>query len=341
MAEEARKHRVALLVSAPVSAFDMSAATMAFTQARTADGRAAYEIEVCTPRPGALTGHEGVEVVVRRGVEVLAAADTVLVSGQIKGPGTDEAHAALRAAAERGARVASLCGGAITLAEAGLLPHGSEAAVNWRFADDFRRRFPGVRVRTDIIYTDTPPYTGSGHGGTADLCFALIRADHGVAAANDLGRRIIAAPPRHGSAGQRVPAAAASARTSLSLAATRAWASAHLDEPLTLAALARHARTSVRTLSRRWQEETGSSPLRWVLRQRLDLARELLETTDLTVEQIARRAGLGSADSLRHHLVADTGQTPTDYRRGVAERGAADREAVERKAASPAPRLPV
>ncbi|NGN63550.1 helix-turn-helix domain-containing protein [Streptomyces sp. A7024] len=324
MADETRPHRVALLVSAPLSTFDMAAATMAFTQASTADGRPAYEIEVCTARPGTLAGYEGVEVVVRGGLDTLAEADTVLVSGHAEGPGADETHAALRAAAARGARLASLCGGAVTLAEAGLLPHGSEAAVNWRFADDFRRRFPDIRVRTDILYTETAPYIGSGHGGAADLCFALIRNDYGTAVANDLGRRIIAAPARHASAGQPLPTAA-QARSALSLAATRAWASAHLDEPLTLAALARHARTSVRTLSRRWQEETGSSPLRWVLQQRLNLAQELLESTDLTVERIARRTGLGSPDSLRHHLVAATGLTPTGYRK---------------RSASPAPPLP-
>jgi transcriptional regulator GlxA family with amidase domain len=305
-------HRIAVLVAPPVSTFDMSVPELAFGPVR-AGGAPAYEVRVCAADPGIVAGLGGVELVIRHGLEAVAAADTVIVSGPGDGaPPDPRLLAALRRAAGAGTRLASVCTGTFLLADAGLLD-GREATTHWMFAAELARRHPRVRVRSDVLYVADGVWTSAGHAGGADLCLHLIRTDHGAAAANEAARRIVAGPIRDGDQKQRFDAPLPPGRGT-SLTATRAWVLEHLREPLTLAGLAAHAGVSTRTLTRRFRAETGLSPLRWILRQRVERARELLETTDLTVEQVARHSGLGTADSLRQHLDRTVGLTPTAYR---------------------------
>lgn len=162
--------------------------------------------------------------------------------------------------------------------------------------------------------SDGPVFTSAGLTAGIGLCLHMIPSDHGAAVANQGARMAVLAPVRP-SGRARFIRTPLPPETGASLADTRAWAGQRLDQPLTLTDLAQHARNSVRTLTRRFHAETGLSLLQWLLHQRLDLARELPETTDLPIDVVAARSGLGSADSMRRHLVRRVGLTPTAYRR--------------------------
>jgi transcriptional regulator GlxA family with amidase domain len=182
-------------------------------------------------------------------------------------------------------------------------------------SEAFRRRYPNVQLEPDVLFVeDGPVLTSAGLAAGIDLCLHIVRSDHGATVANQAARLAVVAPVRPGGQAQFIRAPLPP-ETGASLAATREWAAQRLDQPLTLTDLARHARNSVRTLTRRFHAETGLSPLQWLLHQRLDLARELLEITDLPIDVVATRSGLGSADSMRRHLVRRVGLTPTAYRR--------------------------
>ncbi|WP_229795194.1 GlxA family transcriptional regulator, partial [Saccharothrix coeruleofusca] len=220
---------------------------------------------------------------------------------------------ALRAAAARGARVMSICTGAFVLAAAGLL-EGRRATTHWMHADNFRALFPSVDLDPDVLFVDGGDVlTSAGVGAGVDLCLHLVRNDHGSEVANRAARRCVVPPWRPGGQSQfivrPVPEVAGT-----STAPARAWALERLHEPLDLRALADHARMSVRTFTRRFREETGVSPGKWIAQQRVERARHLLETTDLPVDQVARHAGFGTGAALRQQLAAALGVSPTAYR---------------------------
>ncbi|GHH61354.1 AraC family transcriptional regulator [Kitasatospora indigofera] len=313
-------HRIAVVAVAPVTAFDLSIPELVFGAAEVAGGPA-YEVLVCAPEPGPVETTGSLRVVVPHGLEVLAGADTVMVTGSGSRAEADpRVLAALRAAAGRGARIASICTGAFVLAQAGLLD-GRSATTYWVQAGALGHRFPSVRVLPDVLFVeDGPVLTSAGLTAGIDLCLHMVRADHGASVANAVARLTVVSAVRHGGQEQSVgrPVAAADGR---SLAATRGWALDRLDRPLSSAELAAHAGVSVRTLHRRFLAEAGVSPLQWLLTQRIERARELLESTDLSVEQVAGRSGLGGADSLRRHLVQRVGLTPRAYRAKFARPG--------------------
>jgi transcriptional regulator GlxA family with amidase domain len=307
-------HRIVVIAVPPVTAFDLSIPELIFTPVE-ADGRPAYDIQVCTAEPGILRSAGAFDVSVQRGLEAVAEADTVMVTG---GAGREDVPpavlTALREAAAAGKRIASICTGAFVLAEAGLL-EGRRATTYWAKSDVFRRRYPAVRLEPDVLFVeDGPVLTSAGLAAGIDLCLHMIRSDHGAAAANEVARLAVVAPVRPGGQAQFIETPLP-AETGVSLAETRAWAMQRLDQQLTLTDLARHAHNSVRTLTRRFRDETGVSPLQWLLHQRIIRARELLESTDLPMDAVAARSGLGSADSMRQHLVRRVGLTPTAYRR--------------------------
>ncbi|GIJ57805.1 GlxA family transcriptional regulator [Virgisporangium aurantiacum] len=307
-------HRIAVVAVPPVTTFDLSIPELIFGAVEVG-GRPAYEVRICTAEPGVLPGSGSLAVIVHDGLDVVSAADTVMVTGTSARDGLDpRVPAALRGAAAAGKRIASICTGAFVLAAAGLLD-GRRATTYWAQSADFRRRYPAVRLEPDVLFVeDGPLLTSAGLAAGIDLCLHMIRADHGAAVANAVARRAVVAPVRPGGQAQFIETPLPPERGT-SLAGTRAWVLGHLDDPLTLTDLARHARTSVRTLTRRFRTETGLSPLQWLLHQRIDRARELLEATDLPMDLVARRSGLGSADSLRQHVLRRTGLTPTAYRR--------------------------
>lgn len=307
-------HRIAVVAVPPVTTFDLSIPELIFGAVEVA-GRAAYQVRVCTAEPGIVATTGRLAVVVDDCLDVIGTADTVMVTGTSARDDLDpRVSAALRDAAASGRRIASICTGAFVLAEAGLL-HGRRATTYWVQSADFRRRYPTVNLVADVLFVeDGPVLTSAGLAAGIDLCLHMIRADHGAAVANAIARRAVVAPVRPGGQAQFIETPLPPERGT-SLAEVRAWTQARLDQPLALVDLARHASTSVRTLTRRFRAETGLSPLQWLLHQRVDRARELLETTDLPMDLVATRSGLGSADSLRQHLLRRTGLTPTAYRR--------------------------
>jgi transcriptional regulator GlxA family with amidase domain len=310
-------HQVAVLALDGVVTLDLGVPPQVFGAARYSDLERLYEVRVCTPGGGPVRAAGGFSIVPDHGLDLFDRADTVIVPGIHVGSdqlgGTAEVRAALRAAAGR-ARVMSICTGAFVLAAAGLLD-GRRATTHWAHAELFRSRYPEVKLDPDVLFVDDGDVlTSAGVAAGFDLCLHVVRRDHGSEAANRAARRCVVPPWRDGGQSQFIERPVPSPGDTTT-APTRAWAEAHLDQPLELAALARHAQMSVRTFTRRFREETGLSPGRWLLRQRVEHARRLLETSDLAVDAVARRAGFGTAASLRQHLHATVGVSPGAYRR--------------------------
>jgi transcriptional regulator GlxA family with amidase domain len=306
-------HRVVVLLVPPIVPFDTAIPGQVLNEAVDADGRRLYDVRVCTADPGQVPTGDDYTIGVSRGLDELAGAQTVIVPGTLRRSGIDpRVLDALRTAAGR-ARLVSICTGAFVLAEAGRLD-GRPATTYWRRAAEFADRFPKVDLDPNVLYVDDGDIlTSAGLAAGIDLCLHLIRRDHGAAAANAAARGVVVAPFRAGGQAQFLPTPVPRADDQ-SLAATRAWAAGRLDRRITLDDLAAHAHVSIRTLTRRFREQTGLSPLQWILHERVTRARELLETTGIGIEEVARLSGLGTADSLRAHLLRSIGLTPTAYR---------------------------
>ncbi|MEU0075311.1 helix-turn-helix domain-containing protein [Streptomyces sp. NPDC006332] len=313
MPEQSAPHRIAVIAPSPVSMFNLAIPEMLFGKVER-DGRPGYEVVICAAEPGPLPTTGGLDLHVPHGLDAVRDADTVLVAGT-GAPFEPEPRivAAVREAADAGTRIASLCTGAFQLAEAGLL-QGRKATTYWAHAEELRTRYPQVELCADVLYVQDGPYlTASGYAAGIDLCLHLIRTDYGAAIANQVARLALVAPVRPGGQTQFTQTPLPPERGT-ACADTRGWAMRNLDKPLTLADLARYSGVSVRTLTRRFHAESGVSPLQWLLHQRLERAKELLETTTLPMDQVARACGLGTADSLRAHVARRTGLTPSSYR---------------------------
>ncbi|MDQ0934282.1 GlxA family transcriptional regulator [Streptomyces turgidiscabies] len=306
-------HRVAVIAVPPATTFDLSIPELVLGE-MTVNGRRGYEVRVCTARPGPVATSGSLRVAVPHGLAAADDADTVIVTGTGAREDIDpRVLASLRNASAAGKRVVSICTGAFVLARAGLLD-GRSATTYWAKSEEFRRRFPEVTLRPDVLFVeDGNVLTSAGLSAGIDLCLHLVRTDYGPAAANAVARLVVAPPVRPGGQAQFI-ATPLPPENGTSLADTRAWALERLHEPLTRTTLAAHARTSVRTLTRRFHDETGLSPLQWLLHQRVNRAQELLEIKDLPMDQVARLSGLTTTDSLRQHLAKRTGLTPTAYR---------------------------
>lgn len=310
-----RLHRVVALLNPPQSPFELGCAAEVFGTVLP-DVPARYSFRICAERPGPLRTTIGYPVLVDAGLSALEEADTVIVPGwqPPSAPVPSAVIAALRAAHRRGARIVAICTGAFVLARAGLLD-GRRASTHWRHADRLAATFPQIEVDPDVLYVDHGDVaTSAGTGAGIDLCLHLVRSDHGAAYAAQIARNMVLPPHREGSQLQYA-AQPAPARTDESLAPLLEWATSHLDSPLPLDRLAERAGLSIRTLARRFTEQLGVSPGQWLLRQRLEAARVLLEQTDLSVEAIATRVGLTSAVNLRRRFRAHLGTTPGAYRR--------------------------
>jgi len=311
-------HHVAALIATEVVAFDLAIPAQVF-------GREPerYTWSVCAPGgPCAVPTETGFDVVAPQGLEALERADTVVVPGigDRAWPPPAEALDALRAAAGRGARVASICTGAFVLAAAGLLD-GRRATTHWRYADRLAADFPAVTVDPGVLFVDDGDVlTSAGVAAGIDLCLHLVRTDHGAEVANAIARRMVVAAHREGGQAQFVERPLP-AEAGQGLAVTRAWMLEHLAEPLTVADLARHAGYSPRSFARRFVAETGATPLQWLIGQRVSEAQRLLERTTLGIDAVAARAGFGTAAALRKHFTRALATSPTAYRRTFATRG--------------------
>jgi transcriptional regulator GlxA family with amidase domain len=258
----------------------------------------------------------GYQVLPEHDASILRTADTVIIPGILGGQPREEGVLSpdLAAALDGlSARMVSICTGAFVLAAAGLL-QGRPATTHWMHAEAFRTLFPDVKLDADVLYVDDGDVlTSAGNAAGIDLCLHIVRRDHGSSVANRVARRTVVAPWREGGQSQFIEPTPDAEGTGT--ARTRAWALERIAEPLTLDDLATHAAMSVRTFTRRFRDETGLSPARWLTSQRVAVARRLLESTDLPVERVAAEAGFGTTASLRQHLHAVIGVAPLAYRR--------------------------
>ncbi|WP_206784569.1 helix-turn-helix domain-containing protein [Amycolatopsis sp. MtRt-6] len=300
-------HAVALAATDGMLSFELTIATEVFGD----DPR--YGFAVCGSAP-VRVGRFLLEP--DDGLDRLTRADTVIVPGWAdvdSAPPADLVDA-VRAAHARGARVASLCTGAFVLAAAGLLD-GLRATTHWAHTDVLAARYPAVTVDPDVLYVDNGQVlTSAGKAAAMDLCLHLVRADHGPAAANAIARLLVVPPHRAGGQAQFVPAPVPS-RDDHPLSALLPWITARLDRPLTVEDLARQANMSSRHLGRHFRSATGTTPLQWLLNQRIRRAQELLENTDASVDAVAEAVGMGTATTLRRHFNRTVGVPPDTYRR--------------------------
>ncbi|WP_373284496.1 GlxA family transcriptional regulator [Cnuibacter physcomitrellae] len=305
--------RVAVLVLEGAKPLDVGIPAQVFT---TRDSMP-YEVRVCGAEKGIVAGGDGLAYAVEHGLEALEWADIVFVPGYRHPDRTRPPLAvleALTAAHARGARLAAISTGAFALAATGLLD-GRRATTHWHYTAALARTHPLITVEENVLFVDEGDVlTSAGAASGIDLCLHVIRGDLGVGPSNHAARRLVAAPYRSGGQAQYVPRTVPE-QLGERFAATREWAIAHLHEPLTLAALARQAAVSPRTLSRQFLADSGYTPMQWLLRVRVDAARELLERSERSVDQIAADVGLGTAANLRMHFQRILGTSPGAYRR--------------------------
>lgn len=311
-----RKHAVAMLAAHPAPAIELAVPTAVFgaphpTLMPDLHGvRGWYETRMCggdletaRTRGGAVDA------------DVLASADTIIVAAgpDVPPDPQPQVRRVLQEARARRARIVGVGTGAFVLAAVDMLA-GRRATTHWSAIDELRRRHPEVVVDDAVLYTeDDGVFTSAGASATLDLCLELVRRDHGAAVAGSVARWLVAPPQRAGEQPQCV--AAALPDTGDRLADLLGWVLARLDQPLTLADLARAAGVSARTLARRFHASLGTTPLQWILAQRIRLAQELLESTALPVDRIAERSGFGSPGNLRQQFTKALGMSPQRYRR--------------------------
>ncbi|WP_104986264.1 GlxA family transcriptional regulator [Sorangium cellulosum] len=307
-------HVVAVVALDGVVPFDLSTPCDVFGRVRLPGGRAGYQVRVCGVTPEVNAG--AFDLRTRWGLDELARADTIFLPGitDLAAPVPADLLHVVRAAAAAGARIASICTGAFLLAATGLLD-GLRATTHWRAAGELARRHPAIEVDPDVLYVDAGQFlTSAGAAAGLDLCLHIVRRDYGSAVAADTARISVMPLERDGGQAQFIlhppPAPEGS-----SLEPLLRWLEESLHEPLTLEAMARRAALSVRTLSRRFREQTGTTPLQWLLRARVRRAQHLLEITGQPVDSIAAKVGFGSATALREHFQRFVGTSPQAYRR--------------------------
>ena len=313
----ASKRSVAVLAYDGLCTFEFALAVEIFGLRRPELGVPWYDFKVCAVEPGPLRAEGGITMLARHGLRAIESASTVVVPGwrhELEEP-PPAVIASLRRAHARGARLISICSGAFVLAATGLLD-GKRATTHWQYAKLFAERYPRVHLMPDVLYVDEGRLlTSAGSAAGLDLCMHVVRKDYGAAIANEVARRLVIAPHREGGQAQFVPEPVAPTESGSPLSPVLEWALRNLREPISVRRLARRAGMSERTFCRRFFDQLGTSPARWLIGQRVIAAQRLLETTGLEVETIADRIGMGSATNLRHHFRAQVRTTPTRYRR--------------------------
>ena len=289
---------VAAVVLDGVEPFELGVVCEVFGTDRSDDGLPVYDFAVVAGEPGPLRTSQGFTLSTPHGLDRLATADLIAVpalsGSRVTRPSQLPAPllAELRRGVDRGARVLSVCNGAFVLGAAGLLDD-RRCTTHWHQTDTLARLFPAAKVDPDVLYVDDDPvFTSAGTAAGIDACLYLVRKEHGSKVANAIARRMVD-----------------------TLKDVMSWLVRHLELPVTVDDLARRAAMSPRTFARRFVQETGTTPQRWLTSQRILLAQELLEETDATIEAVAARSGFGNATALRHHFRIWRSTTPQAYRR--------------------------
>jgi transcriptional regulator GlxA family with amidase domain len=299
---------------------DLATPCDVFGLARRADGRCVYDVRVCSAARRVASLHLTLDVPWR--LSSISRAHTVIVPGvdDLDRRPPDDVLRAIRGAAARGARVASICTGAFVLAASGALD-GKRATTHWRAAAELARRHPRVTVDPDVLYVDNGKVlTSAGAAAGFDLCLHLVRRDLGAEAAAAVARAAVMPLERAGGQSQFI-VHAPPAIDGGSLEPVLEWLGRNLDKELALGVIARRASMSTRTLSRRFREQVGTTPKQWVARARIRRAQQLLETTDRSIERVASDVGFRSATVLREHFGRIVGTSPQSYRRSFGASG--------------------
>jgi AraC family transcriptional activator FtrA len=275
-----------------------------------------YEFAVCAAEPGPIRAMGGITVQAPYAPELLERADTIIIPGwrDADEPPPPALLALIRAAYERGARLCSICSGVFVLAAAGVLD-GQRATTHWRYADKLAQRFPRIQVQSDDLYVDNGQViTSAGSAAGLDMLLHLVRRDYGARVGNLVAQRLVVAPHREGGQAQFLPRPMAHDEQGR-LSKLMDWLRSHPAGPHTIASMAERAAMSARTLQRQFQDATGMGPVEWLTRERVAIAKDLLESPDIALSQVAERAGFGSEESLRHHFRRIASTTPGAYRK--------------------------
>jgi len=311
-------HEIVVLAMQDSVAFDLGIPRQAFGGAVDAEGEHLYRVRLCSVDGGPVRTNAGFDAVVGHDISIMPEADTVIVlpglaarrAATALDPAVSEA---LLAAHARGARIMSICTGAFVLGAIGLLD-GKRATTFWQRSAEFREQFPLVNLEPDVLFVDDGILSSAGVAAGLDLCLHVIRTDFGVAAANGVARNLVMPPMRFGGQAQYIERSRP-VDDGDRISTLLVWMSDRIEQPLGIDTLARQATMSERTLTRRFREHTGTSPAAWILDERLARARELLESTDLYIDEIAQLSGLGSGTHLRSQFQRRFAQSPTEYRK--------------------------
>lgn len=313
----ARQRTVAALIGDGVLTFDFACACEVFGYDRSDIVDPWYRFLVVSQDPPPIRTSTGFLMSPELGLDALEEADTIVVPGWADDlrPPHPQTIEALRAAYDRGARLLSICIGSFVLAATGLLD-GRRATTHWRFADRLRAAYPAVEVDPSVLYIDDGQIlTSAGTAAGIDLGLHVVRLDFGAEVANEVARRIVMPPHRDGGQAQYIAAPMPDIPDDDPIRATLGWIVEHLDEEMGIDDLAARAAMSARSFMRHFKATTGTTPVAWILAQRIRLAQRLLETTDLPMELVAERAGFGSPVTMRHHFAQRVRTSPQAYRR--------------------------
>lgn len=297
--------------------FELGVAVEVFGLPRPEMGENWYQFEVAGIDAGEMRAIGGMRVVVDGGVETIERAGTIIIPGW---RGVDarvpaSLVKAIRESHANGARVLSICSGVFVLAEAGLLA-GRRATTHWQYTDILSQRYPDIVVEPDVLYVDEGDVmTSAGSAAGIDLCLHLIRRDHGMEVANMVARRLVVPPHRDGGQAQFVERAVPSLHESSRLGPLLDHIREKISDDFSTASMARLAGMSSRTFLRRFEAATGTTPAKWLLAERLEKARYLLESSTMTIEEVAISSGFGSSATLRHHFHRHLSTTPRTYRK--------------------------
>jgi AraC family transcriptional activator FtrA len=308
---------VAVLAFAGMAPFELGCVVEVFGLARPELDVGWYDLAVCAETMDPLPVVGGFTITAQHGLDVLIRADTVIVPGvaDVHGEVSPALIDALRSAAQRGARIVSICSGAFAVAAAGLLD-GRTAATHWRYAELLAGRYPNVTVTPDVLYVDEGTVvTSAGSAAGLDMLLHLVRTDHGAQIANTVARRLVIPPHRDGGQAQFIELPVRDVTDDDGVARSMAWALDHLAEPITVARLAQQARQSERSYLRHFARQTGTSPIRWLIERRVAASLALLETSDASVDQVAGAVGFESPVTYRHHFSRCMRTSPSSYRR--------------------------
>lgn len=317
--------RVAVLAYEGVSLFHLSVPSIVFGVEPAPEGLPSYEIQYFAATPGRVRSDQGLEIQVSGRLAAIEKADIVVVPAWSHPDHAvpDALITALQKASLGGAQIVGLCLGAFVLGDAGLLD-GRRATTHWACREQFARRFPKTEFHPDVLYIeDGNVVTSAGTVAAIDCCLAIVRQRHGADVANRVARMLVTPPHRQGGQAQYIEHPMPVRASENRLPGVLEWAREHLSEPLSVDDLAAVAKMSRRTFTRRFREATGTTVNKWLVGERISRAQQLLETTDISIEQLAAEAGFGTALSLRQHFASQVRTTPTSYRRAFRDDSAA------------------